>query len=164
MTLWADIDTYLQAELLAELGAAGTYTTLKVKQVLIDEMLTIEDISTPVIQNVLPVVLVRSHHATQAPGPHGGGSVNVANTYDYYAVAITLSTGKQQAKKDTQEMRRRLREFLRTRLSLGGLTALDGERVQRVTWGASDLEVWENSKQPGNYFGVAAMDFKVQSI
>lgn len=163
MTLWADIDTYLQAELLAELGAAGDYTTLKVKQVLIDETLTIEDISTPVIQAMLPVVLVRSHHAEVTPGAHGNGRVNIENIYTYFVIAVAQSTGKQQAKRDAQEMRMRLREFLRTRLSFGGLTATDGEKVDKVIWGGSDLEVIPNDKQPGNYFNVAAIGFKVQS-
>lgn len=162
MSLWADIDTYLAAELLAELGSAGSYTTQVVKQVVIDDLI---DFEKAIKLGNYPSVIVRSSTASQAPGPHGGGGARVENTYDYSLVAICQSTGQAQCKRDVQELRRRLREFLRTRLALGGLmSADDGERVQKVTWGRSLLEVWSNPQMPGTFFGVTAMEFKVLSI
>lgn len=162
MSLWADIDEYLRTELVAELGSGGSYTTQVVKQVLIDDLLGFDGATK--LDNY-PVVLVRSSTATQQPGPHGNGVVHVENSYDYQLVAVLKATGQAQCKRDTQEMRRRLREFLRTRLALSGLTSEDdGERVQKVTWGRSSLEVWANEKQPGTFFGVTAMEFKVLSI
>lgn len=161
MSLWADIDTYVEAQLLAELGAGGLYTDLLIKSVYVDEMMNYDDVSK---LPDLPAVLVRSYHAVQAPGAHGGGRVNVENTYDYIVVAATMTTGVRQAKRDVQELRRRLREFLRTRLSLGGLTADDGETVQRTLWGASRLEVWKSDAVPGTFLGITGIDFKVLSI
>lgn len=161
MSLWADIDEYLRTELIAELGSGGSYNTQVVKQVLIDDLLGFDGV---VKLDAYPVVLVRSSTANQAPGAHGGGVVNVENSYDYQLVAVLKATGQAQCKRDVQEMRRRLREFLRTRLALGALTATDGERVQRITWGRSLLEVWANEKQPGAFFGVTAMEFKILSI
>ena len=163
MSLWADIDDYLRTELIAELGASGTYTTQVVKRVLVDEIMGPTEVFAS--QDPFPLVIVRSSTASQAPGPHGGGSARVENTYEYNLVAVVKATGQTQCKRDVQEMRRRLREFLKTRLALGGLMSTDdGERVQKVTWGRSILEVWANEKQPGTYFGVTAMEFKVISI
>jgi len=161
MSLWADIDEYLRTELMAELGSGGSYTTQVVKQVIVDDIM---DFTGATKADNYPLVIVRSSSATQAPGAHGGGVVNVENSYDYSLVAVLKATGQAQCKRDAQEMRRRLREFLRTRLALGALTAEDGERVQKVTWGRSLLEVWANEKQPGTFFGVTAMEFKVLSI
>ena len=162
MSLWADIDDYLRTELIAELGSAGNYTSQVVKQVIVDDIM---DFTGATKADNYPLVIVRSSTATQAPGPHGGGSARVENTYDYSLVAVLKSTGQAQCKRDVQEMRRRLREFIRTRLALGGLMSTDdGERVQKVTWGRSLLEVWANEKQPGTYFGVTALEFKVISI
>lgn len=161
MALWSDIDTYLETQLLAELGRGGTYTTLVVRQVLVDDLMGFDDV---IKLAAFPAVLVRSHHASQAPGPHGGGVINVENTYDYSLVAIIKSEGQRKAKQDVQEMRGRLRDFLKVRLSLGGLTATDGERVRKTEWGRSDIEVWANGNQPGAFYGVVAMDFKVLSI
>lgn len=161
MSLWADIDTYLATELLAELGTSGSYNTLQVRQVVIDDLL---DFEKAIKLGNYPSVIVQSSLATQAPGPHGGGTARIENTYDYSLVAICKSNGQAQCKQDIQELRRRFREFLRTRLALGGLEATDGESVQKVLWGRSLLEVWVNEKQPGTYFGVTAMEFKVISI
>jgi len=162
MSLWADIDTYLATELLAELGSAGNYTSQVVKQVIVDDIM---DFTGATKADNYPLVIVRSSTASQAPGPHGGGSARVENTYEYSIVGVLKATGQAQCKRDVQELRRRLREFLKTRLALGGLMSTDdGERVQKVTWGRSLLEVWANEKQPGTYFGVTAMEFKVISI
>lgn len=162
MSLWADIDDYLRTELIAELGSAGNYTSQVVKQVIVDDIM---DFTGATKTDNYPLVIVRSSTATQAPGPHGGGSARVENTYDYSIVGVLKATGQAQCKRDVQEMRRRLREFIRTRLALGGLMSTDdGERVQKVTWGRSLLEVWANEKQPGTYFGVTALEFKVISI
>ncbi len=162
MSLWADIDEYLQTQLIAELGSGGSYTSQVVRQVILDDIM---DFTGATRLDNYPVVLVRSSTATQAPGPHGGGSAKVENTYDYQLVGVLKATGQAQCKRDVQEMRRRLREFLRTRLALGGLTSTDdGERVQKVTWGRSLLEVWANEKQPGTFFGVTALEFKVITL
>ena len=162
MSLWAGIDEYLQTQLIAELGSGGSYTSQVVRQVILDDIM---DFTGATRLDNYPVVLVRSSTATQAPGPHGGGSARVENTYDYQLVGVLKATGQAQCKRDVQEMRRRLREFIRTRLALGGLMSTDdGERVQKVTWGRSLLEVWANEKQPGTYFGVTALEFKVISI
>lgn len=162
MSLWADIDDYLRTELTNELGSGGSYNTQVVKQVIIDDIM---DFTGATKADNYPLVIVRSSTATQAPGPHGGGSAKVENTYDYQLVGVLKATGQAQCKRDVQEMRRRLREFLRTRLALGGLTSTDdGERVQKVTWGRSLLEVWANEKQPGTFFGVTALEFKVITI
>ncbi len=162
MSLWADIDAYLQTQLLAELGSAGSYTTQVVKQVIVDDIM---DFTGATKLDNYPIVLVRSSTASQAPGPHGGGSARVENIYDYQLVGVLKATGQAQCKRDVQELRRRLREFLKTRLALGGLmSADDGERVQKVTWGRSLLEVWSNPQQPNTFFGVTAMEFKVISI
>jgi len=162
MSLWADIDDYLRTELTNELGSGGSYNTQVVKQVIIDDIM---DFTGATKADNYPLVIVRSSTATQAPGPHGGGSAKVENTYDYQLVAVLKATGQAQCKRDVQEMRRRLREFLRTRLALGGLTSTDdGERVQKVTWGRSLLEVWANEKQPGTFFGVTALEFKVITL
>lgn len=162
MSLWADIDDYLRTELTNELGSGGSYNTQVVKQVIVDDIM---DFTGATKLDNYPVVLVRSSTASQAPGPHGGGSAKVENTYDYQLVAVLKATGQAQCKRDVQEMRRRLREFLRTRLALGGLTSTDdGERVQKVTWGRSLLEVWANEKQPGTFFGVTALEFKVITL
>jgi len=162
MSLWADIDDYLRTELIAELGVSGAYTSQVVRQVIVDDIM---DFTGATKADNYPLVIVRSSTATQAPGPHGGGSARVENTYDYSIVGVLKATGQAQCKRDVQEMRRRLREFIRTRLALGGLMSTDdGERVQKVTWGRSLLEVWVNEKQPGTYFGVTALEFKVISI
>lgn len=162
MSLWADIDDYLRTELIAELGVSGTYTTQMVKQVIVDDIM---DFTGATKADNYPLVIVRSSTASQAPGPHGGGSARVENTYDYQLVCVLKATGQAQCKRDVQEIRRRLREFLKTRLALGGLmSADDGERVQKVTWGRSLLEVWANEKQPGTFFGVTALEFKVITI
>ena len=162
MSLWADIDDYLRTELTNELGSGGSYNTQVVKQVIVDDIM---DFTGATKLDNYPVVLVRSSTASQAPGPHGGGSAKVENTYDYQLVAVLKATGQAQCKRDVQEMRRRLREFLRTRLALGGLTSTDdGERVQKVTWGRSLLEVWANEKQPGTFFGVTALELKVITL
>lgn len=160
--LWADIDTYLETQLLAELGAGGLYSTLVVQQVIVDDVWGLDE---AIKNNAFPLVLVRSNQGTQSPGAHGGGAVRVENSYEYMLVGIVRASGKREAKAGAQEMRRRFREFLRTRLSLGGLTAGDGERVQKIVWGGSQLEVWGRAdRDAGTYYGVAALDFKVMTM
>lgn len=161
MSLWADIDTYLATEVLAEMGSAGAYSTLKVRQVLVDDLMGPDEAAK---LDAYPIVLVRSHKATQQPGAHGGGRVNVENIYEYVMIAVSISDGMRKAKQDAQELRRRMREFLRTRLSLGGLTSADGEHVQKLNWLDSHLEVWQQPDGNNVFLAIAGIGFNVQSI
>lgn len=161
MSLWADIDTYLATELLAEMGAGGLYTTLITKQVLVDDLMGPDEAEK---LSSYPVVFVRSREVKEKTGQHGNGRVNIENTYKYVVIAVAISNGQRQAKQDAQELRRRLREFLRTRLSLGGLTSGDNEYVQKVVWGGSFLEMKPLTEGNNVFCSVAYTLFEVESI
>lgn len=173
MSLWSAIDSYLETELLAALGSAGDYDDLQVANVLVDDIWNLDAVKR---NDEFPLVLVRSNQATHTAEEHGlfgvAGAVSLGTTYSYNLIAVVYvqatenESAKRLAKSYSQELQRRLLRFLRERPALGGLavTADDTERVRRVEFQKSELEVWGRADEDsGDYIGVAVVAFQIIS-
>ncbi len=163
--LWTDIDDYLYTTITAQMGADSAYGTLKVRQVIIDEVWGLDEAKK---NGQFPLVLIYSDSSEIEPGAHGGGAVRFANTYTYRLVAVISTTvGKRQCKRDTKEMRRRLREILRYGMtpgasSFGALVSTDGETFKKLEYGPAEIQIFGRADQDaGTYYGVTWQDFKI---
>jgi hypothetical protein len=163
--LWTDIDDYLYTTIHAQMGADSAYTTLQVRDVIIDEVWGLDEAKR---NNKFPLVLIYSDTSEIEPGAHGGGVVRFANEYTYRLVAVISTTvGKRQCKRDTKEMRRRLREILRYGMtpganSFGSLVSSDGERFKNIDYGTAEIQIFGRADQDtGTYYGVTWQDFRI---
>ncbi len=163
--LWTDIDDYLYTTITAQMGAASAYDTLKVRQVVIDEVWGLDEAKK---NNKFPLVLIFSDSSEIEPGGHGGGNVRFANTYTYRLVSVTMTDiGKRQCKRESKEMRRRLREVLRYGMtpgasSFGALASTDGERFKNIEYGPAEIQIFGRADQDtGTYYGVTWQDFRI---
>ncbi len=148
--LWTDIDDYLFDTITAQMGAASAYESLKVRDVIIDEVWGLDEAKK---NNKFPLVLIYSDSTDIQPGGHGGGNPRFANEYAYRLVAVISTTvGKRQCKRDTKEMRRRLREVLRYGMtpgasSFGSLVSTDGETFKKLEYGPADFYIFVRADQ-----------------
>lgn len=176
MSLWAAIDSYLETELLAALGSAGDYNDLHVADVLVDDIWNLDAVKR---NDEFPLVLVRSNQATHTADDHGlfgvAGAVSLGTTYSYNLIAVVYvqatenESAKRLAKSYSQELDERLLYFLAKRPGMGGLSATNAttgrvERVRRVEFQKSELEVWGRADEDsGDYIGVAVVAFQIIS-
>lgn len=165
--LWTDIDDYLYTTITAQMGAASDYTTLKVRDVIIDEVWGLDEAKK---NNKFPLVLIFSDSSEIEIGAMGAG-IRFNNEYTYRLVAVISTTvGKRQCKRDTKEMRRRLREILRYSMAVtpgrfGSLSSTDGERYSKTELGPAEIQIFGRADQDaGIYYGVTWQDFKILTV
>lgn len=156
--LWADIDAYLIAAVTADMGAASAYATLKIAGVEVGEIVNPE-------QKTLPFVLIRGYEASEGDDyAHGDGVIHLDNMrYPYEIFAFAVSATAAQAKIDAQELRRRLREMMRSRHALDGIApASDGETViqTNMTGGGVQVRGMAGSNR-GAYLAAALLELEV---
>lgn len=158
--LWADIDTYLVAAVIADMGVDSSYSTLKIPtaSVLVGETFDPDHVT-------LPFVLIRgmdSDLTGEFEGVDDSALRMFGLVYAYEFVAISSAATVAQAKADAQELYRRLRELLRTRYAFGGLQASDGEIVVQVRPTGGRVGVYGRSgTNAGTYLAGAELRFDV---
>ena len=147
--LWNDIDVYLAAAVVTEMGST---LTLPIQQVLTAERLNLVELT-------LPAVLVAGWVAESDAGSHGDGVVHVDERYLYTLAAICDSATVAGARSDALELRRRLRGLITSRVALGCLTSSDGERVTHTRINRSNVEV--SGPTRCRYIGTATVELDV---
>jgi hypothetical protein len=158
--LWADIDTYLKAAVVTDMGVAGLYATLEVPtaSVLVGEAFDPDHVT-------LPFVLIRGTDADLTGEFEGVDDSELrlfGLIYAYEFVALSESSSEAQAKADGQELFRRLLTLLRTRYALGGLQASDGEIVVQIQLTGGRVGVYGRSgTNAGKYLAGAELRFNV---
>lgn len=156
--LWADIDTYLRAALVADLGAASAlYSTLRLgKTNGVDEVTVGPEIDEQ--HATLPAALIVSQRAQYTEGELG----NVLNVEYPYIIAVVASHATYTTlKANLQELARRVRILLDTRGVFGPLASTDGEQVNDVVLGNIEITTW--GPVEGSYYGAAEVPFVVRS-
>lgn len=165
--LWNDIDTALIAAITADMTDDGDYEDLLVATVLLGDTVNPD-------QHTLPLVLIRGTEAQYSEdGPHGDGEIHIDTiTYPYELIAIarvepavdeTVTSVTGRAKAAATELLRRLREVVRSRVTLGiTAPATDGERLDyvRIT-GNALVQVQGYGGVNGGYMATAMLPIEV---
>lgn len=161
MSLWADIDTYLETEVIAEMGRGGEYTTLLLQESRIDDYWQLDKIDK---ENKFPFAFFRGYEMTQTPDGFGDGELHTSNTYPYVWVCAIKATSKRQAKVQAQEMLSRMRKFMRKRPTFRGLITTDTERISVVPIGKATVEIIGRLDQTsGTFYGMAILFFAIET-
>jgi hypothetical protein len=156
-TLWNDIDAYLAAAVIADMGTdSPLYDGLWVEQVVTGAAWEPQHWRQP-------AVAINGEQARLEGGPHGDGVVHLEITYPYALVGVCKAATIAQARKDAKELGRRLRELIRSRYALGGLVASDGERVQRTDPPIITIYCFPVDGSTRQWYGVAQVDLDVHS-
>lgn len=201
-SLWEAIDAALVAAVQADMGLAvpvlvGTVritvldapptppapqlldgVDLGIRQILVGETINPSHVD-------LPMVLIRGYDVEYAEaGPHADGEIHIDEIlypYDLIALAfVSPASGSEtdrttvaRAKAAGQELLRRMRETIRSRPALGGITADDGETVQdvRITGrqriqvrGHTAQIVQNDAEQPvAGYLAAASLSVEIRS-
>lgn len=162
-SLWADIDAYLAAAVLADMGATGLYATPAALHIPEGSIL-VGDRWDPG-HMTMPFVLIRGTEANLAGEFEGVDDTAVriyGMVYPYELIATTTESTVELAKAAAQELFRRLREVLRTRYAFGGLHSTDGEIVVQVLMRAGGAGVLGRSgTNQGKYLAGAVVEFDV---
>lgn len=150
--LWDDIDECLRAAALADMGSAGSYTTLVVAaaNIHVGEYWDVDHWQMPAL------AIIGLNAGQPVMGPHGDGVAHIEQAYPYTLVGLATADTLALALSYAKELRRRWRELLRTRYALDGLTATDGETVIKSTLNESYVEVL--GPHQGKYLGAAYQD------
>lgn len=157
--LWNDIDTALTNAITADMTDDGDYEDLLIQTILLGETVNPD-------QHTLPLVLIRGMEAQYSEdGPHGDGEIHIDTiTYPYDLIAIarieptaneTVTSVTGRAKAAATELLRRLRECVRSRVTLG-ITApsTDGEHLDYVRFASSRYSSGNAMVQIQGYGGV----------
>lgn len=143
------------------MGPAGSYTTLKLRAVRIDDYWQLDQVSR---EQLFPFSLFRGYEMTQTADAFGDGELHTENTYPYVWVCAASATDRRQAKRDAQELLGRMRKFMRLRPTLNGFTTTDTERMVNVTLGPAAIElVGRLDQTTGTYYGIAILRFTVET-
>lgn len=156
--LWSDIDTYLRAALVADMGASSSlYTTLRLgKTNGVDEVTVGPEIDEQ--HATLPAALIVGQRAQYSLGELG----NVLNvTYPYIIAIVASHATYTTLKANLQELARRVRIMLDTRGVFGPLASTDGEQIYDVALGDCEITTW--GPVEGSYYGAAEVPFTVMS-
>lgn len=157
--LWNRIDAYLVAQLTTAMGAASSYTTLRLATVATGETFDIDHVT-------LPYCLVRGVDVRyENEGPHGDGDVHFDDIqYLYDIILVAESASEADAKSAAKELLSRVREWIRGDLWLGGLSDDDGETVTHCELGEMRTGVrGVGGQNRGRYMGWASMQLTVFS-
>jgi hypothetical protein len=153
-----DIDDYLAAAVLADMGAGSSYATLKVLQVEIDDFIK------PALSWTPPLVFV-SNAADEVPeaGPHGDGIVHARMLYKCALSAIVRESTKADARRNAKILQGRLKTLALARFALGGLAATTGERVIMTTIAGGETYVFPVEGASTQWWGVGVVALDVHS-
>lgn len=182
--LWNDIDAALVAAITADLTSAGDYQDLLIQSVIVGETINPNHAD-------LPMVLLRGYEAEYSEaGPHMDGEIHIDEiVYPYELIALAfvatnVAPAAQPeyperafvaiAKQTGAELLRRLRECIRSRPALGGLSATDGEHIidarivgrQRVQVRGHTAQIAtdDGTQQPvAGYLAAAALSLEIRS-
>lgn len=157
--LWNRIDAYLVAQLTANMGAASSYTTLKLAKVEAGETFDIDHVT-------MPYCLVRGVDVRyDNEGPHGDGDIHFDDIrYPYDIILVAEATTTALAKSYAKELLSRVREWVRSDFYLAGLVDDDGEIVRRSELGELRIGVVGTGGQNrGKYLGWASMQLTIVS-
>ena len=122
-SLWNDIDSYLVAKAISDLGTGSAYTTLKVLEVHVDDTLE------PQEDWHLPAIVISSFLCELDTTLGGDAFDSAVNKYRCGITAVLSATSYDQARKDTKEMIRRIAKLARALGAMGRMASTDGETV-----------------------------------
>ena len=157
--LWVDIDAYLIAAVTTDMGDGGLYGTL--------EIATVKTGDTTAVNPdhyTLPLVVVDGYRMETGDNyPHADGDIHADGIrYPYVLAAYVTADSDSQAKANGQELLRRLREMMRDRYALGGLSSTDGERVDETWIGRGAVAVrGKAGTNTGRYMAIAGLELEV---
>lgn len=162
MSIWADFDTYLETQILAEMGEGGDYTTLLIQATDIDDAWQVDRIKK---LELFPFSFMRGYDMTQNLDGFGDGEAHTENSYPYAWLIASKCTDRRQAKQDAQELLSRMRKFIRRRPVLNGLITTDTEALSGpIELGRCWIEVVGRLDQNvGDYYGMARLDFTIHT-
>jgi len=155
--LWTDIDNYLLTNILADMGSAGSYGTLIVNEVLLSDSFKPSEYNPP------SVVIFSNTVRPVEQGPHGDGNIYVLSEYRYFIACVDdAQTTYATAKANAQELVQRLREVVRSRFALGGLSSGISETVMDTQIADMRVEVL-GGQQGGKFRGVGVLPIIVRT-
>lgn len=165
-SLWNACDDYLAAQMLAALGSAGSYTTLKITSVQQWAQFDVPNFA----KQTLPFGIISSYSGLSAPAGHSGTeSIPTKNTYTVAAICVCEGT-RAQATKDAKTMIWRMEKLFKT-LRFQGVTSDDGSKassVVRADNGAMfrpQVALWDKpSSQSDSVYGLGIVAFAVSGI
>jgi len=160
-SLWNGVDDYLKAQILANLGPAGDYTTLKISDVRKWARFDVVDCA----KLTLPAVIVVSPNSNAVPAGHSGAvTINRKNTYLITLVSVVEGT-MEQATEDAKTLVWRVEDLFAT-LRFSGVAAADGSKADRVIGGGesnmfrSQVTLWDKDSMAADSvygIGITAM-------
>ena len=164
-SLWNALDDYLAAQLLAGLGNASSYTTLKITQV---ETAPIYDPQDWLKLYTVPFLIVATYTARSVVAGHDGGAMTKRDTEYGVTVASVTEGTPAQAKQNAAILVHRVEKLL-AGLTFAGVTADDGSLLRGRPRGAngrlfeSSIEIWQrpSANQPNLRYGVGITAFTV---
>ena len=162
-SLWNAVDNYLAAQILADMGNAGSYTTLQLASVEKWAQFDVVDFR----DMTLPFGIVMSYRGDSEPAGHSGESR--LQTKESYTVAICVVCDgtKAAATADAKTLVWRLKKFLRG-LRITDLSADDGSKADRIVRGAgqmftTQIDLWAkpSSRNADSVYGTGVVGFAV---
>lgn len=163
-SLWNAADDYLATQILANMGSAGSYTTLKLASVEKWAQFDVIDFQGM----TTPFGIVMSYRNNSVPAGHSGESrIQTNETYDVVICLVTDGT-RSTATANAKTLAWRLTKFVRG-LRITGLTSDDGSKIDRVIRGdgnmfAAQINLWDkpSSMNADSVYGMAAIAFRLQ--
>lgn len=166
MSLWARLDAAFAAAFAAAMGEDGSYATLRLQEVAVNETWNPD-------RGDFPRMILYSTSARVGASEHGGGGTRRLDVaYPYLAVAVCTGTTYSDARTGAQELFGRMLAVLAqsSPILAAAMTAdpASGERAVRVVFergaGASGIEVrGRQGANGGRYLGIALTAWVVET-
>lgn len=165
-SLWARLDAAFAAAFLGEMGTGGTYPTLRLRDVAVNEQWNPDGGS-------YPRMILYSTVARVTQSEHGGGGMaRLDLAYPYLAVGITSAETYEYARADAQELFSRMVQVLaQAGPILAAAKAADpasAEQARRVLFergqGAAGIEIRaRHGSERGPWVGLAIVAWTVET-
>ena len=165
-SLWNAADDYLATQILANMGSAGSYTTLKLTSV--EKWARFDPID---FRNITtPFAVIVSYRNEVVPAGHSSESRSQTN--DTFSISVLLVTEGtlSVATTNAKILAWRLQKFLRE-LRITGLTSDDGSKVDRLVRGdksmfVTEIALWDKPStiNSDSVYGIAEVAFRLQGI
>jgi hypothetical protein len=134
-SLWNALDDYLATQLLAALGSAGSYATLRITQV---DKLAQVDVQDWTKSYAAPFQIVMSFQSRAVAAGHDGSST-IKRDVEYSVVVISVCEGTPaDATRDAKILVHRTEKLLAT-LNFAGVAATDGSLLRGRPRGSSSM-------------------------
>lgn len=161
-SLWNAGEAYLKTQILADMGAAGDYTTLVLDSTYIWGKWGVEELE----KLTLPVCIITSYRGLANQAGHSGSSR--IQTNDQYSVIVSFVCGgtREAATINAKTLLWRGLKLFRT-LRFAGISADDGSKLDRVIHGDAmfryGVDIWPKpSSTADSVYGLSYIDFDLR--